>query len=382
MPIPALPEHAEHASAPAGGALRAGLQRARHRAPRSVLFMVALCLGIAVLLWAFAGGSFVIKTVYSFSIGFVCWGVMEGARLLQALAVDSWRRWRGQPLHAAGFASGWRGVFPAMLATVIAGPSIGLALADALTGQRSASLLQFGAAETRMTIALTLLGSLAAVFALSTMERLASARALAEAAQRAAAESRLKLLEAQLEPHMLFNTLANLRALIAVDPVRAQAMLDRLIAFLRATLSASRSDAHSLAAEFERIGDYLALMGVRMGARLQSRLDLPAALRDAAVPPLLLQPLVENSIRHGLEPKIAGGRIDVQALRDGAQLVLNVRDDGVGLAPGAAEPHDGRFGLQQVRDRLHTLYAGRAGLELQALPAGGTLATIRLPIER
>ena len=190
----------------------------------------------------------------------------------------------------------------------------------------------------------------------------------------------MKLLESQLEPHMLFNTLANLRVLIALDPPRAQAMLDQLIAFLRATLSASRVGRHALGAEFSRLADYLALMQVRMGARLQTRLDLPDALATAPVPPLLLQPLVENAIRHGLEPAVAGGRIEIGALRDGGMLVLRVRDTGVGLAAPAGEGT--RFGLQQVRERLATLYGERASLTLEAAgdAEGGTLATVRLPL--
>jgi hypothetical protein len=117
---------------------------------------------------------------------------------------------------------------------------------------------------------------LAAVSALSTTERLASARAAAEAAQRQAAEHQLRLLQSQLEPHMLFNTLANLRVLIALDPPRAQAMLDRLIAFLRSTLQASRAGTHTLADEFARLDDYLGLMAVR---RVQARC-IASARRD------------------------------------------------------------------------------------------------------
>jgi LytS/YehU family sensor histidine kinase len=218
-----------------------------------------------------------------------------------------------------------------------------------------------------------------AVPTLTLAERLSHARAEAEAARRAAAETQLKLLESQLEPHMLFNTLANLRVLIASDPARAQAMLDRLIAFLRATLGASRSAMHPLTTEFERIADYLALMQVRMGSRLQTRLTLPPELQAAAVPPLLLQPLVENSIKHGLEPKVGGGHIEVSARRDGTMLELGVQDSGVGLGDAGAAGGS-TFGLQQVRERLRTLYGERATLALQPVPEGGTRATVRLPL--
>jgi signal transduction histidine kinase len=203
-------------------------------------------------------------------------------------------------------------------------------------------------------------------------------------AQRDAHEARLKLLESQLEPHMLFNTLANLRVLIEVDPPRAQQMLDRLIAFLRATLSASRASLHPLSAEFDRLRDYLELMQVRMGTRLRVRLDLPEELAQLPVPPLLLQPLVENAIKHGLEPHVEGGELRVRASRVGDTLVLEVRDTGAGLSdrtPG--EALDGtRFGLSQVRERIATLHGERASLQLApaADADGGTLVTLRLPL--
>lgn len=181
---------------------------------------------------------------------------------------------------------------------------------------------------------------------------------------------------------MLFNTLANLRVLISLDPARAQAMLDRLIAFLRATLDASRrGESHSLRAEFARLGDYLALMEVRMGPRLQTRLDLPEALAELPVPPLLLQPLVENAIKHGLEPKVEGGCLTVSARQEAGQLRLEVLDSGVG--PAQARPADqigSGFGLEQVRSRLATQYGPGAGLRLAAAAEGGTRVSLWLPL--
>jgi sensor histidine kinase YesM len=198
--------------------------------------------------------------------------------------------------------------------------------------------------------------------------------------ERDAAEARLALLQSQLEPHMLFNTLANLRALIASDPLRAQTMLDQLIAFLRATLGASRTTLHPLADELARLDDYLHLMQCRMGARLQARLDLPDDLAALPVPPLVLQPLVENAIKHGLEPHVAGGRLDVSAMREAGELVLRVRDTGAGLS--RASTGSSHFGLQQVRERLVAMYGAAASLDLAAAADGdgGTLATIRMPM--
>lgn len=198
------------------------------------------------------------------------------------------------------------------------------------------------------------------------------------AAQLHLAQAQLQLLQAQLEPHMLFNTLANLRVLISVDPARATAMLDRLVDFLRATLSASRLTLHPLSAEFARLQDYLALMAVRMGPRLNVTFDLPADLAAQPVPSLLLQPLVENSIRHGLEPNVAGGSIHISARRNGNMLVLEVTDTGVGL-PVPTPPAG--FGLTQVREQLAAAYGAQATVECSAAPAGGTCVRVQFAIK-
>jgi signal transduction histidine kinase len=387
MTNPAHPA-AAGCSPPAPTAVAASLARLRARAGRTALFMALLCASIALLLNAFDLRGLGIKLVYSYAIGISCWMLNEGTVLLQSAASDAWRRRRGQPVAPAGFESGWRGKIPAMVVCVLAGPFIGIEIGDALTGKVSPSLLRWDASNSRVTLIITVLASAVTMTVLSSMERLARARAQAEAAQRLASETQLRLLQSQLEPHMLFNTLANLRVLIGLDPARAQAMLDHLIAFLRATLQASRSGEHPLAQEFDRVADYLALMAVRMGPRLQVQLLLPEALRSLPVPPLLLQPLVENSIQHGLEPQIEGGLIEVSASRDGDTLVLSVRDSGVGMAAAArAAAADtlrppGGFGLAGARERLATLYGTRASLVLQDAPDGaaGTLVTVRLPI--
>jgi len=327
-----------------------------------------------------------VKLIYSFAIGCCCWWINEGGSLLQAAGSDQLRRLRGLPASTNGYAHGWKGKLWPTLACILAGPLLGSRLGDAITGYSTAPMWQLGTSSSRVTLLFALLGSLIVISIISGTERLASARAQAEAAQRLASETQLRLLQSQLEPHMLFNTLANLRVLIGLDANRAQDMLDHLIAFLRATLQASRTGSHALASEFDRTADYLALMAVRMGPRLQVRLTLPAALRDVTVPPLLLQPLVENSIQHGLEPRVEGGRIDVNARRDGQSLVLTVRDTGVGFQAGAGTGSSGRaggFGLTGTRERLQTLYAGRASLDLAAAldTEGGTLATLRLPLD-
>jgi signal transduction histidine kinase len=363
-------------------ALALALQRWRQRLPTTLVLLVAVCSTIALVLSLVGGGWWGYKLLYSFCIGFACLVINDGGSLLHAWAHDRWRAWRGLPRSSAGWHSGWAGVWPSTVACMLLGPPLGQALADAITGFNSPPMFDLASRNTQVTLLVSLLATLAFVGVISSRERLASAKAQAEAAERAAAENQLRLLQSQLEPHMLFNTLANLRVLIGLDAAAAQQMLDRLIAFLRATLEASRLPEHPLATEFARVADYLALMSIRMGPRLQVALELPPALATRPVPPLLLQPLVENAIKHGLEPHVAGGRLVICAHEEGDVLVLRVRDTGVGLAQAAAAGTPGtRFGLAQVRERLATLHGARASLQVEpaADAEGGTVATVRLP---
>jgi len=218
-------------------------------------------------------------------------------------------------------------------------------------------------------------------------------RAKAESLASQVTQSQLMLLQSQLEPHMLFNTLAHLRALIGHDTERALAMLDHMNDYLRTTLHASRQPLQPLGEEFSRLHDYLSLMAIRMGPRLVFELDLPPALAATLVPSFILQPLVENAIRHGLEPVVAGGRIEVQASADGTQLHLTVRDNGCGIselalaetsrpsAHGGDSPH-ASWGLTHVRERLHGQYGVRASMDINSVPTGGTCVVLTLPSEK
>jgi LytS/YehU family sensor histidine kinase len=198
-------------------------------------------------------------------------------------------------------------------------------------------------------------------------------------AQKQQVELHLKLLESQLEPHMLFNTLANLRALIQTDSVKAVFMLDALNGYLRATLGGSRLAAHPLSDEFARLQDYLALMQVRMGRRLTFTLDCPAPLASHPIPPLLLQPLLENAIKHGLDLAIAGGALHVQAQQMGQQLLLTVSDTGSGGLTAATLASSNGFGLANVRERLASAYGTSASLHLVQLSGYTTSVQIALP---
>jgi len=237
-----------------------------------------------------------------------CWLIIDVGRVAAANGINHPRASQGRaPLLHPGF-TGWGWMLSLVLLGMAVGPVAGTVLADGVLGNTTHRMPDLSATSTRVTLLLTVLASIVSVVSLSTLERLSSARATADAAQRAAAENQVRLLELQLEPHMLFNMLANLRVLIAMDPARTQLMLDRLIGFLRATLGASRVALHPLEAEFARLGDCLGLMQVRMDHRLETHFELPAELAACQVPPLLLQPLVENAIKHGLEPKVEWGR--------------------------------------------------------------------------
>jgi hypothetical protein len=202
---------------------------------------------------------------------------------------------------------------------------------------------------------------------------------MAEAA-RLLAEAKLRSLQAQIEPHFLYNTLANVVSLIGADPDRARHMLERLIDFLRASLSASRADHATLGAELDLAAAYLDLLGVRMGARLRWRIDAADDVRALALAPMLVQPLVENAIMHGLEPKVEGGEIIIRARRVDTGLSLEIADDGIGLVSTAPRPGGG-VGLANLRERLRSLYGAQARLELIENPTHGVTSRLLLPLE-
>jgi hypothetical protein len=334
-----------------------------------MLQVLAFCLAIAAIQYGFQPDRpYGPPAVYSLLIGTSIWAIIDlGRDLFPSSAETGWPR-------------GWHGV-----ALVVGGIVVGYLLGNFL-GDRICQ--HFGLfppgppsdrqAELRNSILITAMSGIVGSYYFYTANKSAYLERKMTEARKHANEARLKLLETQLEPHMLFNTLANLRALIGVDPGRAQSMLDHMIAYLRATLNASRAATHSLQAEFDRIRDYLELMAVRMGPRLDYALDLPGDLAQQPIPALLLQPLVENSIQHGLERKVDGGRIHVSARREGDELVLQVADTGVGPADAPATGKG--FGMAQVRERLAALYGPAARFEFAGVPGGGARTTIHLPL--
>lgn len=347
-----------------------------------MLIVWAVALPVAVATWINHSGdgmsqSFNVSLVYSYAISTFIWLLTDVPRFAFK------RLLRAQAPHF------WPPALPATLMLLVGIPLgyvLGTLVGDAYSGKSTWDLLQGNQNRFAGMAAFAVGISLAYVAYFYQ-------RAKAESLTSQVTHAQLMLLQSQLEPHMLFNTLAHLRALIGQDTVRALAMLDHLDDYLRTTLQASRQPLHPLSDEFSRLGDYLSLMAIRMGPRLVFDLNLPPTLAAVQVPSFILQPLVENAIRHGLEPVVAGGRIEVQARTNGAQLVLTVRDNGCGISelaladavkawplPLASDPPSESWGLSHVRQRLHTLYGERGSMRISAVSTGGTCVVLSLPL--
>jgi two-component system LytT family sensor kinase len=196
--------------------------------------------------------------------------------------------------------------------------------------------------------------------------------------QHAVTEAELKALRAQVDPHFLFNTLNAIADLVSSDPAKAEAMTERLAAFFRYTLASQHRAYSTLDEELEFVRQYLGIEQVRFGERLRVDVSSEASLGANRVPTLILQPLVENAVRHGLAPRREGGRVSVSARREGAVLQLEVADDGVGMP--REEGRRRGIGLENVRARLDALYGAASSMSIEAGAHGrGTRIRLRLP---
>lgn len=335
--------------------------------PRQMLLVAAYNTAIALFLSAVTPYDFRVNLLYSHCIGFGMYGAMRLACRLRGRAHIGWAEAAiGLPL---GFAAGF------VLATWLNG----FTLAQVQAAYPRAVLVAAAAA-----LVFGILGA----WHFHDEARLAEAKAeaRAERARRLeqealAARAELALLQARIEPHFLFNTLSNVVGLIDARPEAAKTMLLDLTALLRASLARSRRPEVPLAEELELLRAYLGIMAVRMGDRLAWRIEADDDALAVRLPPLLVQPLVENAIRHGLEPKPGGGSLAIRCRREGDAAIVEVADSGLGLAAATATATaGGGLGLANVRERLAALYGDRAGLELTDNPSGGATARLRLPL--
>lgn len=188
--------------------------------------------------------------------------------------------------------------------------------------------------------------------------------------------ARLNLLHAQVEPHFLYNTLANAQVLTRADPERAEQMLGHLIHYLRSSLPGIDQSVSTLGQELERVHAYLEILRIRMGARLALQIDVPESLYHVALPSMSLQTLVENAIKHGLEPKSGGGTVWILARELGGQLTVTVADDGQGITGHTSGTG---IGLKNLRERLRLTCGEQASLAMVSNFPSGVAATISLP---
>ena len=197
-------------------------------------------------------------------------------------------------------------------------------------------------------------------------------------------EARLQALQAQVEPHFLYNTLANVQALTEIDPPAANQMVGHLIQYLRSALPKMRDSTSTVGQELELVRAYLNILKMRMGPRLEFSVEAPDDMLGLAFPPMMLPSLVENAIKHGLEPQREGGRIDVQVSRVatalGEQICIEVRDTGRGLSDTPIQAGGG-VGLSNLRERLAAIYGGRAQFSIESNQPQGVVARLRVPVE-
>jgi sensor histidine kinase YesM len=329
---------------------------------------VALAVVIAVAVMAFAP-----KVGWPRSI---LVGNMLGAGILGVIA----SAWYGYPKYTGERAKKSIATFVAMM---FAGGLVGAIVASVDIGRPitqvspAAFAIVFGIVFAMAgVLVLTILG-IAHVRSREAAHRMALFKSEAERERfaRQGVQAELKLLQAQVEPHFLFNTLANLRFLVQTGSPHALEMLDHLIHYLRTALPEIRAESSTVGREMELARAYLEILRIRMGGALEIFAEAPHDLAGVAFPPLVVLTLVENAIKHGIAP-IGRGRVNVRAEANDGRLRVVVEDDGRGLV----EPIGQGVGLGNVRERLHALYGETARLELSQRAGGGVVATVEVPL--
>ncbi len=332
------------------------------RCVRDWLTLVTINTFIAIFLTLVDQGSFWVNLIYSQSIGISIASLVGGLVLRHKKAAP-------HPFH--------------FLMAIVGGVMIGLAVGTLLTGaappsgQKSSNLLSYSFIYSIM------IGCVVVYFFYSrgrqehlnnelNLEKLKQAEI-----QQKLTTSNLKMLQAQIEPHFLFNTLSNILGLIDQRPDDAKLMLTNLTDYLRGSLDRTRDTDATLGDELALVSAYLNIQRIRMGDRLQFDITADAALSQLKLPPLIIQPLVENSIQHGIEQTIEGGHIGLVIRANHEHLHIQVTDTGQGMG----DTERAGIGLSNIRSRLVSLYDNQAELRLSANSPQGLVVDIKLPLE-
>lgn len=337
--------------------LPTGWQQGEHRV---VLVVIGVCCAAALWSTLQGGGTLADNLVVTNAIGLSQFSIATAVRLL------------------------YRGRLP-VFGIVLAIPA-GFMLGSKIAGLVGApdvadELLQDPASLWRTILTVSLIGVVVTAFFLyfaharNVREALDRERLRAAEALQAETAAQLALLQAQIEPHFLFNTLANIQSLIEEDPGAARRTLGKLDAYLRTSLQRTRAKTATVRDELEIVEALLSIARDRLGARFEYTIYVPAELETAPLPPLLLQPLVENAIRHGIEPAVEGGKIMVEVEECAETLELTVTDTGVGFDANAPQG----VGLANVRARLASLYGEKGKLLLYPHAPHGVIAKLVVP---
>lgn len=215
----------------------------------------------------------------------------------------------------------------------------------------------------------------------SYQEELNAAKLIRLENEKLLSETELKLLQAQIEPHFLFNTLSNVLSLMDHDSKKARNLLHKFTLYLRQTLERTKNKPTTLADEIDLVKTYLEIQQVRMGERLRFTISVENSLNEINLPPYLLQPLVENSIVHGLEPKIDGGEVAIRAAISENVLSLTVSDTGLGLSkPNTFSSEHNGIALENIRRRLASFYGSGADLTMESGAGTGTVVKVKIPV--
>ncbi len=314
---------------------------------------------IAILIALIMGGGLMISLLHSHSIGTSIAGLI-------------WLITRARGQIKAGLSI--------LIIAVPGGTLFGVFLVQLITGGTT-HILGFTQldAQVRMFAFSTLIGVAVAWYFYDrakqqeTQVELERKQLQAEKHEKAITESRLKVLQAQIEPHFLFNTLSTVVSLIDTKPQEAQSMLLSLTSYLRASLDRTREEKATVKDELNLLDAYLAIQKIRMGKRLHYTIEAEPSLESEPLPPLLLQPLVENALIHGIEPKLEGGGIAIKIEKRGAMMTCSVTDSGQGM--DLYKQGEG-IGLVNIRERLHSLYGDSARLEFAPGLQCGVVASI------